>query len=292
MKDYALIAMGYNDQVRVYVSKTTNLVNEARNIHQTLPTATAAFGRFLTVSAMMGLMYKDGESLTLQIKGDGPINTMLVEANNRGEVRGEIANPNVYIKKPNVEGKLDVGAAVGDGFLQVTKDLNMKVLFTSSTKLVSGEIAEDFAHYFLKSEQTPTAVSLGVLVDVDQSVRASGGFIVQVMPDATDETITELENTIYKVGPVSKWFDQGKSVEELIDALTNNTTKLLDKRELKYHCPCSKEKFARSLSALDANTIDELINDGGIEIVCHFCGKKYHYDNNDLLEIKAKQKGE
>lgn len=288
MKDYALIATSYNNEVRMYLSKTTNLVEEARTIHQTLPTASAAFGRFLTVSAMMGLMYKDGESLTLQIKGDGPINTMLVEANSNGDVRGEIANPNVYIRAKQ-EGKLDVGAAVGNGFLHVTKDLNMKQIFTSSTELVSGEIAEDFASFFVKSEQTPSAVSLGVLVDVDGSIRTSGGFIIQVMPGASDETITKLENTINYIGPVSRWFDEGKSLEDLLSALSNNTEKILDKKSLRYHCPCSKDKFAKSLSALDNESMDELIADDGIEVVCHFCNKKYHFSKEDLLKIKSEQ---
>lgn len=285
MKDYALISTAYNGEVRIYVSKTKELVNEARNIHGTFPTATAALGRFLTVSAMMGLMYKDDEILTLQIKGDGPIGQMLVEANSNGFVRGDISNPSVYIRS-EIEGKLDVGAAVGNGFLHVTKDLNMKQMFTSSIELVSGEIAEDFAKFFVQSEQTPSAVSLGVLVDVDQTVRASGGFIVQVMPGATDETITLLENTINEVGPVSRWFDEGKSLEALLDALSNNTAKVLDKKELKYYCPCSKDRFSKSLSALDNNTMDELILDDGIEVVCHFCKKKYNFSKEDLIEIK------
>lgn len=289
MKDYALIATAYNSEIRIYVSKTTNLVNEARKIHETMPTATAALGRFLTVSAMMGLMYKDGESLTLQIKGDGPIGMMLVEAKNNGDVRGDILNPNVYIRAKQ-EGKLDVGAAVGNGFLHVTKDLNMKQMFTSSTELVSGEIAEDFAQYFVKSEQTPSAVSLGVLVEKDQSVKASGGFIIQVMPGASDKTITDLENTIYSVGPVSRWFDEGKSLEELLAALSNNTAKVLDEKSLRYHCGCTKDGFAKSLSALDSSTMDELIEDDGIEVVCHFCKTKYHFSKDDLIKIKKEQR--
>jgi len=289
MKDYALIATAYNNEVRIYASQTTNLVNEARNIHQTLPTATAALGRFLTVSAMMALMYKDGESLTLQIKGDGPIGTMLVEAKGTGDVRGEIQNPNVYLRH-EIEGKLDVGAAVGNGFLHVTKDLNMKQVFTSSTELVSGEIAEDFAQYFVKSEQTPTAVSLGVLVDPDQSVRASGGFIIQVLPGASEETINKLENTIYSVGPVSRFFDEGKSLEDLVSALSNDTAKFLEQKDVRYHCSCNKDGFAKSLSALDSETMDELIEDDGIEVVCHFCNKKYNFSKEELKEIKSNQK--
>ena len=288
MKDYALIATAYNNEIRIYASQTTNLVRKAVEIHDTWPTATAALGRFLTVSVMMGIMYKDEERITLQIKGDGPINTMLVEANSKGEVRGDIINPHVYIRH-ETKGKLDVGAAVGKGFLHVTKDLGMRSMFTSSSELVSGEIAEDFAHYFSISEQTPTAVSLGVLVEQEKLVRSSGGFIIQVMPGATDETITLLENTIHKVGPVSRWFDEGKSLESLISALSNDTEKVLDKRDLSYTCNCSKEKFAVSLSALDNESMDSLIEDNGIEVVCHFCKSKYFFTKEELIEIKRIQ---
>src|SRR5690625_59572 len=286
MQDYALISTAYNNEIRIYVSKTTNLVEQARNIHKTLPTASAALGRFLTVSAMMGLMYKDKDRLTLQIKGDGPINTMLVETNSLGTVRADITNPNVYIRSEK-EGKLDVGKAVGKGFLHVTKDLNMKQMFTSSVELVTGEIAEDVANYFLKSEQTPTAVSLGVLVENDQSIRSSDGFIIQVMPDASEETINKVEKAIYDVGPVSRWFDEGHSLEELLKKLSNNTFKLLDKKELKYYCPCSKDGFSKSLSALDDNTMYELIEDNGIEVVCHFCKSKYNFTKEYLINIKT-----
>lgn len=288
MKDYALIATAYNNEIRIYASQTTNLVRKAVEIHDTWPTATAALGRFLTVSVMMGLMYKDDERITLQIKGDGPINTMLVEANSKGEVRGDIINPHVYIRH-ETKGKLDVGAAVGNGFLHVTKDLGMRSMFTSSSELVSGEIAEDFAHYFTISEQTPTAVSLGVLVEQEKLVRSSGGFIIQVMPDATDETITLLENTIHKVGPVSRWFDEGKSLESLISALSNNTEKILDQRDISYTCNCNKKKFAVSLSALDNESMDSLIEDNGIEVVCHFCKSKYFFTKEELIEIKKIQ---
>lgn len=288
MKDYALIATAYDSMVRIYIGNTKNLVNEARTIHETMPTATAAFGRFLTVSALMGLMYKDDEKLTLQIKGDGPINQMLVEADGSGKVRGDIYNPNVYIRDEK-SGKLNVGAAVGQGFLQVTKDLNMKSNFTSSSQLVSGEIAEDFAHYFVISEQTPSAVSLGVLVDKDLSVRSSGGFIVQLLPGASDDVITKLENAINAAGPISRYFDEGKTIEDMLTDLSSGTENVLAKVDLGYECKCSKDGFAKSLAALDNETMDELIEDDGIEVVCHFCKKKYHFTKEDLQAIKDYQ---
>ncbi|MCR1808662.1 Hsp33 family molecular chaperone HslO [Haploplasma modicum] len=288
MKNYALIATAYDNMARIYIGNTTNLVEEARQIHKTLPTATAAFGRFLTVSGLMGLMYKDDEKLTLQIKGDGPIGTMLVESNGLGVVRGDIINPNVYIRAKK-EGKLDVGAAVGNGFLHITKDLNMKNPFTSSTELVSGEIAEDFANYFVVSEQTPSAVSLGVLVNVDQSVLSAGGFIVQVLPGASDEVITKLENSINGAGPISRWLNDGRTIEDMLEFISNGTQKVLATKELKYECNCSKDRFAKSLSALDNQTMDELIEDDGIEVECHFCKTKYNFTKDELIKIKDNQ---
>jgi molecular chaperone Hsp33 len=288
MKNYALIATAYDNMARIYIGNTTNLVEEARQIHKTLPTATAAFGRFLTVSGLMGLMYKDDEKLTLQIKGDGPIGTMLVESNGLGVVRGDIINPNVYIRAKK-EGKLDVGAAVGNGFLHITKDLNMKNPFTSSTELVSGEIAEDFANYFVVSEQTPSAVSLGVLVNVDQSVLSAGGFIVQVLPGASDEVITKLENSINGAGPISRWLNDGRTIEDMLEFISNGTQKVLATKELKYECNCSKDRFAKSLSALDNQTMDELIEDDGIEVECHFCKTKYNFTKDELIKFKDNQ---
>jgi molecular chaperone Hsp33 len=222
MKDYALIANAYEKTVRIYAASSTNLVEEARNIHQTWPTATAALGRFLTVSAMMGLMFKEGESLTLRIKGDGPIGQMLVEATPQGEVRGEIFNPSVYLSHqegPN-QGKLNVGAAVGRGFLHITKDLKMKDYFTSSSNLQTGEIADDFTYYFAKSEQVPSSVGLGVLVNIDHTVIASGGYILQLMPNVKTETIDLLEQIIAKMPPVSSLIQEGQTPYDMIHMLS------------------------------------------------------------------------
>jgi molecular chaperone Hsp33 len=288
MENYAIISYAYNKTVRIYAAQTTTLVEEARQIHQTWPTASAAFGRFLTASAMIGLMYKKGERITLRIKGDGPIGSMLVESNPDGEVRGEIQNPNVYLKYNSgpKAGKLNVGAAVGKGFLFVTKDLKMKSNFTSSTQIQTGEIADDFTYYFVSSEQVPSSVGLGVLVNTDQSILASGGYILQLMPGATEETITKLEKIIKTIKPMSTLIHEGKTPEDITNILSDNHYQLLSKHELKYHCPCSKDGFARSLSVLEEKDLDELIADGQAEIECHFCHKKYHYSKQDLIEIK------
>jgi molecular chaperone Hsp33 len=212
MPDYAVIAQAYDQTVRIYAAQTNELVETARTIHETWPTATAAFGRFLTVSAMMGLMYKDEERITLRIKGDGPIKHMLIEANPQGEVRGEIGNPHVYMVYEDgpKKGKLNVGTAVGRGFLHVTKDLRMRDYFTSSSELQTGEIADDFTYYFTLSEQTPASVGLGVLVDTDQSVLAAGGYILQLMPNVTDETIQHIESVISNLS-VGDRFDSNQS---------------------------------------------------------------------------------
>ncbi|MBE0700718.1 MAG: Hsp33 family molecular chaperone HslO [Acholeplasmataceae bacterium] len=293
MNDYALIASAYQNTVRIYVSKTTGLVEEARHIHQTWPTSTAALGRFLTVSVMMGLMYKKGERITLRVKGDGPVGSMLVEATYDGEVRGEIQNPHVYLQHNagQKKGKLDVGTAVGRGFIHVTKDLNMKEFFTSSSEIQTGEIGDDFTYYFTVSEQTPASVGLGVLVNTDYSVIASGGYILQLMPDASEETIQKIEDVIKHIPPVSTLIHEEKTPENILSLLANNTEKILSRKEIKYACHCSKTGFAKSLSALNNETLNTLIDeDGQAEIECHFCKKKYHFSKDELIIIKQRHK--
>lgn len=293
MKDYALIAYAYDKTVRIYVASSTNLVEEARKIHGTWPTATAALGRMLTVSAMMGLMYKKGERITLRIKGDGPIGSMLVESNPQGEVRGEIQNPHVYVKYENgpKAGKLNVGEAVGQGFLHVTKDLGMKDYFTSSSELQTGEIGDDFTYYFAISEQTPSSVGVGVLVNVDQTVLASGGYILQLMPNIKEETITKIESIISKFPAVSSLIQIGKTPEEILHMLSDGTEEILKKQPISYVCHCSKDGFARSLSALDQETLNTLIHeDGQAEVKCHFCGKTYVFSKDELIHIEKNRK--
>jgi molecular chaperone Hsp33 len=293
MNDYALKSYAYNKEVRIYVATSTNLVEEARKIHQTWPTATAAFGRTLTVSAMMGLMYKEEETITVRIKGNGPIGSMLVEANAKGEVRGEIQNPFVYIKYEDgpKKGKLNVGAAVGSGFLHVTKDLKMKDYFTSSSELQSGEIGDDFTYYFVLSEQVPSSVGVGVLVDTDQHVLSAGGYILQLMPEVKEETIQTIENIIATIKPMSTLIQEGKTPEDILHLLASGTEQILEKHPISYSCHCSKDGFARSLSALDEKTLHELIHeDGQAEIECHFCHKKYLFSKSELKTIQQSRK--
>lgn len=293
MKDYALIATAYDQTVRIYVATSTNLVEQARQIHETWPTATAALGRVLTVSAMMGMMYKKGERITLRVKGDGPIGSILVESNPLGEVRGEIQNPKVYIKYETGPraGKLNVGEAIGKGFLHVTKDLGMKDFFTSSSELQTGEIGDDFTYYFAVSEQTPSSVGVGVLVNIDQSVLASGGYILQLMPNVKEETIQKIEKIVAGFPAVSSLIQIGKTPEEILHMLSSGTEEILKKQPIDYVCHCSKEGFARSLSALDEDTLHTLIHeDGQVEIECHFCRKKYIFTKDELLKINKNRK--
>lgn len=292
MKDYCLISTAYHGEARIYVSYSRALVEKARTTHGTWPTASAALGRFLTVSSMMGLMLKDQESITLRIEGDGPIEYMLVETNALGEVRGDIKNPEVYLTYNSgpKAGKLAVGKAVGNGYLHVTKDLNMRQNFTSSIELETGEIADDFTYYFTSSEQTPSAVGLGVLVDVDQSIKQAGGFIIQLLPNASDETIGKIETVLKDIQAVTELFEQGLSVEDITDMLSSGTSKPLSSHDIAYVCHCSKEKFSKSIEKLDSKTIQSFIDeDHGAEIVCHFCKSKYHFDESELKEILLKK---
>ena len=286
--DYALIATAYDNQIRIYVSVTTKTVERIRQIHDTWPTASAALGRFLSISAMMGFMYKEDERISLKIEADGPIGNMVMETSGLGFIRGDIENPHVYLRYNDgkLKGKLDVKSAVGAGFIRVTKDLNMQNYFTSSSEIVSGEIAEDFTYYFTASEQTPSSVAAGVLVNPDMSILASGGFIIQVMPGCTDEIITLVENILKDFPPISSLINDGLTCERILSKLANNTENILSKKPIRYFCGCSKNKFKKALSTLDEKALQEIIDeDRQAEIICNFCHKKYTFDENDLNNI-------
>ena len=291
MKDYTVIALAYNEEVRIYASISTKLVEKSRKFHETLPTASAAMGRFLTASAMMSLMYKDGERLHLKIEGDGPIGQMIVDAK-QGVVKSTIKNPNVYLVYEDgpKKGKLNVGKAVGPGYLHVTKDYNGHY-FTSSSPLQTGEIAEDFTYYYATSEQTPSAVGLGVLVSGGEKVVLAGGFIIQVLPNCTDKTLDKLEAALTKVPAVTDFLKVHKTPEALIEALSEGTHRILESKDIKYHCGCRKTKFRSSLQRLDKSTLEEILHeDKSAEIVCPYCNKKYHFDEEELKLMIAKKK--
>lgn len=286
MSDYLVRALAFNGTIRIYAVNITETVREAQRRHQTLPAATAALGRTMAVAAMMGAMLKGRESLTVKVTGDGPIGEILVDANAIGEVKGYVANPDVHFQYP--DGKLNVQAAVGtNGEITVIKDLGLKDFFISSVNLISGELGEDFTYYFAKSEQTPSSVGCGVYIDTDNSVLSAGGFIIQVMPGATDETITTLENILKSIKPVSQMLYEGYKPEDIVKAICqDNDYQIISKLDIKFVCNCSKERFAEGLASLGKVEVQKIIEeDHGAEVVCHFCKERYYYTENELQEI-------
>lgn len=291
MEDKITKFLAYNGKISIVCINTTNLVEKARKIHDLSPVATAAFGRLLTITALMGQEMKNKEDkLTIQIQGNGPIGRMLTTANNSPKVKGYVANP--YVDLPlNEFGKLDVGGAVGiDGYINVIKDIGLKEPYVGVSPLTSGEIADDFTNYFVNSEQTRTAVALGVLVNKD-GVRRAGGYIINPMPDATDEEIANVEKSIFEAGAISKMLDEGLSLLEIAKKVTGdkNVKVIEDIKTPVYECDCSKERMLEGLATLDKNTIKEIIEeDGKAEVVCHFCNKKYEFSKEELEEILEK----
>jgi len=287
MTDYVIRAMAGQGEIRAFVATTTNMVEEARKLHETTKVATAAFGRTLTATSMMGLMMKnDGDKLTVIIKGGGPIGTILATSNSKGIVKGYVENPNVEV--PDYEnGKLNVAAAVGnDGVVRVTKDLGLREPYNGAYPLVSGEIAQDLTHYFALSEQTPSVVALGVLT-TGMKVEHAGGLIVQLMPDATEETISKLEKNVAKLTSITSMMSDGKTPEDMLNiVLEGLNPKILDKIEVRFECECSKERVQKVLVAIGKKELASIIEeDKEAEIGCQFCNSKYKYDEKELLEI-------
>lgn len=276
----------WGGKIRVFAARTTQLVSELQRRHQTLPTATAALGRTATAGAIMGAMLKGEEKLTVQVKGDGPVGQVVVDANAYGEVRGYVDNPEVMLPS-NAQGKLDVAGAVGTtGYLHVIKDLGLKEPYRGSIPLVSGELGEDFTYYFAVSEQTPSAVGLGVLVDVDGSVIHAGGFIVQLMPGLTDEEITRLEQAVGTMPHVTALLDQGETPEGILRRIVGDDLQIHDTMELKFQCKCSEERVAQTLISLGESELQQIIEDDGkAEVVCHFCNEAYTFDRDQLEKL-------
>lgn len=280
MSDYTIKALAFNKMVRIYAATSTNLVEEARKIHGLWPTATAALGRTLTAVAMMSLAYKDNEHLTITFDGDGPLGRMQVEAC-YGRVRGYVSNPEVFLQYS--DGHLAVGKAVGNGYMHIVKDLGLKQPFTSSIEIQTGEIGDDFTYYFTSSEQTPSSVGLGVLVNTDNSCLASGGFILQLMPGCPNEIIDKIENTLKNIKPISTLIKEGYTPEMIISELTGGDYEILDKQEITYYCPCNKDRFYRGIKSLGKKEINEIITeDGKASVTCAFCKKTYDFNKEEL----------
>ena len=287
MKDYIVRATAANSQIRAFAATTREMVEFARAAHNTSPVATAALGRLLTAGSMMGIMMKgEKDLLTLQVKAGGPLNGMTVTADSKGNVKGYVGNPNVVIHA-NEKGKLDVGSGVGQGILSVTRFTGLKDPITGSCEIVSGEIAEDLTNYLYTSEQTPSSVGLGVLVNPDLKVAAAGGFILQLLPDATEETLTKLENNLAKIRPVSTMVKDGLDARGIIAELLQGFDKVdyLTTTDLAFKCQCSKERIEDVLISLNEHDLKSLVDDGHAEVCCHFCGEKYQFNKDELTAI-------
>ena len=286
MNDYIVRATAGNGQVRAFAATTRNLVEEARVRHNTSPVATAALGRLLTAGAMMGTMMKnDSDVLTLQIKGDGPIHGLTVTSDVNGNVKGYVENPDVMLPPKN--GKLDVGGALGIGLLNVIKDMGLKEPYVGQTILVTSEIAEDLTYYFANSEQVPSSVGLGVLMNKDNTVHSAGGFIVQVMPFVTDEVVAKLEENINKISSVSKMLDNGHTPEQMLEQILDGLDpEFNDTIPTQFHCNCSHDRIEKAIISIGQKDIQEMINDGeDIEVKCHFCNTSYKFSVEELKDI-------
>lgn len=288
MSDYLIKATACKGAIRAYAIQSTELVEEARRRQDTWATATAALGRTLTISAMMGAMLKGEDKLTVKLEGDGPTGPIVADANAKGEARAYITNPHVDFDL-NQQGKLDVTRAVGkSGHLSVVKDLGLKEHFTGQVPIISGEVSEDFTYYFVRSEQVPSAVGAGVLVNPDQSVLAAGGFIVQVMPGASDDTIDYLEQRIESIPAISSLIQAGKKPEDILtEIFGEEQVNQLEKLPIVFRCSCSLERIKKVISGLDPEEIDQMIEiDGGAEATCHFCNERYFVTKEELIELK------
>ena len=283
-KDYIVRATAADHQLRAFAVTSRDIVEKAREIHNTSPVATAAIGRLLTAASMMGSMMKgEKDVLTLQIECGGPIGGITVTADSNADVKGYVNNPNVILP-PNAQGKLDVSGALGPGFLNVIKDIGLREPYNGQTHLVSGEIAEDLTYYFATSEQVPSSVGLGVLMDKDNHVRQAGGFIIQVMPDTDDEVIDKLEARLGEVHSVTDMLDKRMTPEDILGyVLDGMDVEILETIPTQYKCNCSVERVSKAIASIGKKDLQEMIDDGEpIEVNCQFCGSHYKFDTEQL----------
>lgn len=299
MSDYMIRATAAHGQIRAFAAVTRDLVEYARAAHNTSPVATAALGRLLTAGTMMGPMMKgEKDLLTLRIQGDGPIQGITVTADAAGNVKGYVGNPQVMLP-PNVAGKLDVAGAVGIGVLSVIRDVGLKDPYVGQTILVSGEIAEDLTYYYATSEQTPSCVALGVLMNKNNTVRQAGGFILQLMPGASEEIISGLEKRIGELRPVTTMLDEGMEPEDILreilggigDGEEGSNLEISEPMPVRFFCNCSKQRVSRALASIAPADLQEMIDDGKpVEVNCHFCGKSYEFETDELRQLQQIRK--
>ncbi|WP_434433606.1 Hsp33 family molecular chaperone HslO [Lactiplantibacillus paraplantarum] len=294
MADYLVKSVAGNEMFRAYAVSATGVVAEAQRRHDTWSAASAALGRSLVGTLLLASsVLKGEEQMTVKINGNGPVGGIVVDGNANGTVKGYLQHPHVHLPL-NDQHKIDVKAAVGtDGFLSVTKDQGVGNPFTGTVALVSGELGEDFTYYLAQSEQIPSAVGLSVFVNDDNSIGVAGGFLVQVLPNATDEAISSLENKLKDMPLVSQLMRDGKSPEDILDLLFDGDVKVLDKMPVKFECDCSKERFAEALMALPKHEVQAMIDeDHGATAVCHFCGDQYQFSERELEAVLSRSKGD
>lgn len=292
MKDYLVRATAANAQIRAFAVTSRALVEEARRIHNTSPVVTAGLGRLLTAAAMMGSMLKgEKDVLTMQIHCDGPVRGLTVNADAHANVKGAALEPQVMLP-PNALGKLDVGGAVGNGILSVIKDMGLKEPYVGQTQIQTGEIAEDLTYYFATSEQVPSAVGLGVLMEKDNTVKQAGGFIIQLMPFVEDAVIERLEENLKKIRPVTVMLDEGNTPEQMLEMVLDGfSVEVTDTMPTAFICDCSKERVEKALVSLGRKELQEMIDEGqGITVNCHFCDKDYKFYMDDLKELYRRSK--
>lgn len=292
MTDYIVRASAANNQIRAFAATTRDMVEKARSVHNTSPVATAALGRLLTAGAMMGTMMKgEKDILTLQIKAGGPINGITVTADSKANVKGYVGNPEVMLP-PNAKGKLDVAGAVGVGLLQVIKDMGLKEPYVGQTVLQTSEIAEDLTYYFATSEQVPSSVGLGVLMEHDNTVKQAGGFIIQLMPFTEDAVIDALEKKLQEVTSVTSMLDAGDTPEMILDKLLGDFgVQITDKVPANFYCNCTKHRVEKAIISIGKKDIQEMIDDEKpIEVNCHFCNTNYEFSVEELKQILKKSR--
>lgn len=292
MNDHIVRAVAGNGSIRAFAATTRDLVQYAREIHHTSPVASAALGRMLTAGAMMGSMLKGEKDLiTLQIRGEGPLQGIVVTGDSHAQVKGYVFNPNVEV--PDLyPGKLNVSAAIGNGSLSVIKDIGMREPYVGRIDLVTGEIAEDLTYYFAQSEQTPSAVALGVLVDTDTSIRSAGGFIIQLLPDATEEMIEKLEQKLATIPYVSDLLDMGETPEGILQMILGDMDlKILDTIPTAFYCNCARERVEKALISIGKEELEKIIReDKKATLHCHFCGKEYDFTEAELIRLLEEAK--